>query len=136
MLFAVAGASQILAGFDGEPTVLQIVLTVLHALVAGGAAGWMALPDVPARRRRRRPEADQPRTSGAWMALSRKSRQNLRRPTATWLPPGDAWPVLPVKRDDSPLKPKANGPPAGDAQKKAKVNWRSNAPKIRLSAVA
>jgi hypothetical protein len=44
-LFAVAGASQIVAGFDGRPTPLQLSMTVLHALVAGGAAGWMAMPE-------------------------------------------------------------------------------------------
>ncbi|WP_433265191.1 hypothetical protein ACQPZF_37215 [Actinosynnema sp. CS-041913] len=43
-LFAVAGASQIVAGFDGRPTPLQLAMTILHTLVAGGAAGWMALP--------------------------------------------------------------------------------------------
>lgn len=44
-LFAVAGASRIVAGFDGHPTPLQLTMTVLHALVAGGAAGWMAMPE-------------------------------------------------------------------------------------------
>jgi hypothetical protein len=42
-LVAIAGASQIMAGFTGPPTALQLVMTVLHALVAGGVAGWMAL---------------------------------------------------------------------------------------------
>jgi hypothetical protein len=50
-LFAVAGASQIVAGFDGYPTALQLAMTILHTLVAGGAAGWMAIPVREARSR-------------------------------------------------------------------------------------
>ncbi|WP_433270818.1 hypothetical protein ACQPZF_10890 [Actinosynnema sp. CS-041913] len=57
-LFAIAGSSQIIAGFDGRPTPLQLAMTILHTLVAGGAAGWMALPERQERSRGR------PKTAG------------------------------------------------------------------------
>src|ERR1700741_5167171 len=67
-LFAVAGASQIVAGFDGRPTTLQLVMTVVHVLVAGGAAGWMALPE------RREHSREGPATKPSMVVLSRKGR--------------------------------------------------------------
>jgi hypothetical protein len=56
-LFAVAGASQIVAGFGSQPTPLQVIMTVLHTVVAGGAAGWMALTETPEKHGRRRPKS-------------------------------------------------------------------------------